>query len=227
MSKLQELRVRIEKLPGMREAAAMEGGLGQFASTLEKAASSIVALEKSVSLAELVFGESGFRKPRQQRTNCSEAAQQLKQDLTADLKIANSPKMQKALASISILATGTIDLLGQIWASLVENEYNQFQAVARWADSIQPSDRLQIKLDRIRARRQKLPENRSEAEQVRSDIDGVRASFKRLGLEGKVKEFIEKALAGNAPAEMLRLPEIEEFIKATDLWKFLRVRLGN
>lgn len=227
MSKFQDVRARIEKLPEMREAAAVESTVGQFSSTLEKAASAISKFEKTISFADIVFGEAAFRKPRQQRSNCSTAAKELREGLATNLKTANSQKMQKSLASISSLALGTIDLTGQIWSNMVDDECNQYKAVAGWADRIQHSDKLQDKLNRIRSQRHKIPETRSAAEQLRSDIESVRSSFKRLGLEGKVKEFVEKALAGDAPAEMLKLPEIEAFINETDLWKFLRVRLGN
>lgn len=227
MSKFRDIRARIEKLPELRDAAAVESTLAQFSSTLEKAASVITKFENTISFADVVFGEAAFRKPRQQRFNCSTAAKELRQVLAPDLKAANSQKMQKSLASISSLAVGTSDLLGQIWTTMLDDECNQYQAVAGWADRIERSDKLQAKLDRIRAHRHRMPETRSAAEQLRSDIDFVRFSFKRLGLEGKVKEFVEKALAGAAPAEMLKLPEIEAFIEGSDLWKFLHVRLGN
>jgi hypothetical protein len=227
MSKLKDLCARIEKLPGLRDTAAIEGRLARFVSTLEKASADIETFEEAASCAEAVFGESHFRKLRQQRSGSSANARQLRDALATDLNAAGAQKTQDVLASIARSATSVREGLGQTWALLIQEEYNQYQAVASWVSEFQKSDKVKARLDRIVGQKNKLPRTRPAAEQVSNDIEFVRDSFKTMGLEGKVKEFVEKALAGEAPAELLKHQDVKHFIDETNLWKFLKVRLGN
>jgi hypothetical protein len=227
MSRLKDLCARMQKLPELRDAAGIQSRLDKVASLLEKASSEVESFDVRARHAEEVFGDAPFRKLRQQRANCSVNARQLRDALASDPKAANSPKAQEALTWISKCATAALDGLGQAWGLLIEEEYNQFQAVANWASKSQKSDKEKARLDRIVSQKSKVPHTRAAAEQVSKDIEFVRDSFKRMGLEGKVKEFVEQALIGEGPAKLLQHPDVKRFIDETDLWKSLKVRLGN
>jgi hypothetical protein len=107
-------------------------------------------------------------------------------------------------------------------------EYGQYEAVARAAAKVQMkgSDKILVKLTRLQLQKKAIPPSEATAGQLKSDIAEVRRSLKDLGLEGKVKEFIEKAATGSAEAELLKQAEVEEFVTDAKLWKFLTVRLG-
>jgi hypothetical protein len=227
MSKLKDLCARIEKLPELRDAAAIEGRLAKFVSTLEIASADIEAFEEEASHAETVFGETHFRKLRQQRSGCSSNARQLRDSLTTDLKAATTHKAQDVLASISKSSASVREGLVQTWGVLIQEEYNQYEAVVSWVSRVKKDDKVKVRLTRIVSQKTKIPGTRAVAEQLNKDIEFVRGSLKNMGLEGKVKEFVEKALVGEAQADLLQNPEVKRFIDGTDLWKFLKVRLGN
>jgi len=217
----------MQKLPELRESAGIKDRLDKFASILEKASTDVESFDAKASHAEAVFGDVQFRRLRQQRASCSVNARQLKDALANDLKAANTQKAQETLTCIAKSATAALEGLAQTWGVLIQEEYDQYQAVASWVSRIQKNDKVKARLDRIVGQKAKLPGTPAAAEQVSKDIEFVRDSFKSMGLEGKVKEFVEKALVGEAPADLLQNPEVKRFIDGTDLWKFLKVRLGN
>jgi hypothetical protein len=226
--KLQSLCDAIAELPEKRKRHGLVSVLTQYASQLHDAAVSVIAFEAQLIRAELVFDEKRFAKLVEQRKRLIPDSSTLRRVIQTDPETLKQTKPQNQLASLVKSAKALPVSLLDSWSNFIEMEYGQYEAVARAAAKVQMkgSDKILAKLTKLQQQKKGIPATDANATLLRKDIADVRSSLKDLGLEGKVKEFIEKAATGAAEADLLRQPEVEDFITNAKLWKFLTVRLG-
>jgi len=227
-TKLQSLCDTIAELPEKRKRHGLVTILTQYASQLHDAAVAVTTFETQLRRAKLVFGGERFGTLVQQRDKVAPGANALRGSFQIDPEALKQSKTQNQLASVVKSAKALPDNLLDHWGTLIEMERGQYEAVAKAAAKVKMkgSDKIVARLTKLEAAKKRIPASDVDAEQLKDDIADVRRSLKDLGLEGKVKEFIEKASTGSAEAELLRESEVEKFITNARLWKFLTVRLG-
>ena len=227
MSRLEQLGAEIKQLPAKRQLATQANLLGQFAAKLTIAANSAGFVDDRSPRASLVFSPKQFEAVSIQREKLRVSASKMR-SLFADSSLSlTDAKVQGDLTQISAMADSTKKKLNDLWSKYMDDEYSNWQPVAAFVAQLQGSQEILLALRVLQQYRSEPPKSIDVANKIKQQIDAVTKSLSSLHLTGKVKQFVEAALQGNAGAGNLLDPEIKKFIDDTQLWKVLTVKLGR
>jgi len=226
MSKLQELKAKLEAIPDKQRRKDLVGKLERYGTLTVTAAETLLKCTEAQSHARQVFTDEEFQKTTEQTRRAIGYASRLRTKLADNIEAVETSEAQFSALSESAKLANTA--LKTRWSDLLTKRVEEFGKLVKVAkDANLPGNRaLEQTLLRLRTYTNNPPPSREEAQRIENDLKSVVDSIQKLGLEGRGAEFLLAAIAGQGRAKDLSDPEVTELVERYKLWDSLSVRLG-
>jgi hypothetical protein len=226
MSKLQELKTKLEAIPDKQHRKDLVGKLERYGTLAASASETLATCTEARRYARQVFADEGFQKTTEQTRKAIGYATRLRTKLTNKIDAVETSEDQFSALSESAKLANTS--LKTRWSDLLTRRIEEFEKLVRVAkDANLPGNRaLEQTLLRLRNYTNNPPQSSDAVQRIVNDLKGVVNAVQSLGLEGPAGKFLAEAIAGKGRAKDLCNPEITELIERYKLWDSLIVRLG-
>jgi uncharacterized phage infection (PIP) family protein YhgE len=226
MSKIQELKKKLESIPAKQSRKNLVSKLDQYAKITEAASTMIQMCASAKQYAQQVFGDEEFQKVSDHTRKAVNTAKRLRDKLTD--KVEAVEKSDAQFRDISDAAKSAQAALRDRWNFLLNKKVEEFERIVRAAKdaNLGGSRALEQTLHRLSGQINNPPQSGDVAQRIEQDLKGLVNSVQTLGLEGPAGQFLVEAAAGRGRAKDLSNPEIIKFIERYNLWNSLNVRLG-
>jgi hypothetical protein len=226
MSKLQELKTKLEAIPDKQRRKDLVGKLERYGTLAVAASETLVTCTETQRFAQQVFADEDFQKTTEQTRKAIGYATRLRAKLTNKIEAVETSEGQfSALSESAKLAHSSLKTR---WSDLLTRRIEEFEKLVRVAkDANLPGNRaLEQTLLRLRNYTNNPPQSNDAVQRIVNDLKSVVDSVQSLGLKGPAGQFLADAIAGKGHAKDLCNPEITELIDRYKLWASLSVRLG-
>lgn len=226
MSKIQELKKKLESIPAKQSRKNLVSKLDQYAKIAAAASVTLQTCASAKVYAQHVFADEDFQRVSDQTKKAVNTAKRLR-DKLAD-KVEAVEKSDAQFRDISDASRSAQVALRDRWNLLLSKKIEEFERIGRAAKdaNLSGSRSLEQILRRLSNHVNSPPQNADAAQRIEQDLKGLVASVQSLGLEGPVGRFLVEASAGRGRAKDLSNPEIIKFIERYHLWDSLNIRLG-
>lgn len=226
MSKLQELKTKLEAIPDKQRRKDLVGKLEQYGTLAAVASETLAKCTEAQRYARQVFTDEDFQRSTEQTRRAIGYATRLRTKLTNKIEAVETSESQFSALSESAKLANTA--LKTRWSDLLTKRIEEFEKLVRVAkDANLPGNRaLEQTLNRLRNYINNPPQSGDAVQRIENDLKSVVNSVQSLGLEGPGGQFLADAIAGKGHAKDLCNPEITEIIERYKLWDSLSVRLG-
>lgn len=226
MSKLQELRTKLEAIPEKQRRKNLVGKLEQYGKLAAVASATLAKCSEEEKYARQVFAEEDFATSAEYTRKAINSATRLRTKLTEKIEAVETAEGQ--FTSLSESATLANTSLKNRWKDLLTKRLEQFHKLVKVAkDANLPGNRvLEQTLTRLSNDTNTPPQSAEAVERIEKDLKSVVNSVQALGLEGRGAQFLVEAIAGRGRAKDLSVPEVTQLIERYNLWDALSVRLG-
>ena len=226
MSKLQELKTKLEAIPDKQRRKDLVGKLERYGTMAAVASETLVTCTEVQRYARQVFADEDFQRSTEQTRKAIGYATRLRTKLTNKIEAVETSESQFSALSESAKLANTA--LKTRWSDLLTKRIEEFEKLVRVAkDANLPGNRaLEQTLNRLRNYINNPPQSGDAVQRIENDLKSVVNSVQSLGLEGPGGQFLADAIAGKGHAKDLCNPEITEIIERYKLWDSLSVRLG-
>ena len=226
MSKLTELKNKLEAIPQKQSRKDLVGKLERYGTLTETASATLAKCKQEQIYARQVFIDESFQKTSEQVRSAIGYAKRLYSKLGDNIEAVETSDSQ--FSSLSDAAKTATTALKTRWSDLLTKKVEEFDRVVKAAKdaNLKGSRPLEQTIVRLRAYVNVPPQNKQAAERINQDLNSLLKSIQTLGLEGPGGHFLVDAAAGKGRAKDLTNPEIVEFIERYKLWNSLNVKLG-
>jgi hypothetical protein len=226
MSKLQELKSKLEAIPDKQRRKDLVGKLERYGTLAASASETLAKCTEAQRYARQVFDDEDFQKTAEQTRKAIGYAMRLRTKLTNKIEAVETSEDQFSALSESAKLANTS--LKTRWNDLLNRRIEEFEKLVRVAkDANLPGNRaLEQTLLRLRNYTNNPPQSSDAVQRILNDLKSVVNSVQSLGLEGPAGQFLADAIAGKGHAKDLCNTEIAELIERYKLWGSLSVRLG-
>lgn len=228
MSKLLEIKTRIEKLPQLQKqklnnakVASFTIGVGNAFRDLEKCID-----QRNCFIA--VFPDAKLKKTEDAVKQSRKQASGLVEKLKSDFDEIGSRETDKKIIRIKERNDEANDQIRKDWKKRVSEELKPLLPlvdIVREA-ALPGHEAVSDSLSSIQAQGETPPETIEDAVKIRNSLVFLRDSLSDLDLEGPGGEFLKKAVKGRAKAKDLLKKEVQEFLDEKDLWNILTINVG-
>ena len=228
MSKLLEIKTRIEKLPKLRKQKINNAKVAAFESKVKYAFADMTNCIEQRSCFLTVFHDAKLKKTedavKQSRKQAAGLIQKLKDDFDEIGTTATDNKITR-IKERNIEAS---EQLRKDWKKRLEEE---LKPVAPLVEIVREAglpghEKIVATLEALQSKTSLPPESIEAATEIRNNLDYLRESLGSLDLEGPGGEFLKKAVKGRAKAKDLLKSEVQEFLTEKDLWDILTINVG-
>lgn len=226
MSKLEELKTKLEAIPDKQRRKNLVGKLERYGKLAAVASETLVKCAEAQLYARQVFADEDFQKTTEQTRKAIGYATRLRAKLTEKIEAVETSEAQfTSLNESAKLANTSLKLR---WNDLLTKRIEQFHKLVKVAkDANLPGNRaLEQTLARLSNYTNNPPQSAEAVERIVNDLKNVVNSVQALGLEGPGADFLVAAIAGQGRAKDLSVSEVTELIERYNLWDALSVRLG-
>jgi hypothetical protein len=229
MSKLLELKARIEKLPELQKQKQNNAKVVTFKGKVDHALSDVKKCAERRSFIQTVFPLAKLKKTVDAVKHSKSQAARLSEKLNSDFDEINSNETDKKITRIGERNTLASEEIQKTWSKSVEDELKPLRPLIEIVqEALLPNhDVIAGQLANLEAAIPTVPDSVDSAQGIRDELDALRESLADLELEGAGGEFLKKAVKGRANAKDLLKDEVREFLDAKDLWGILKIRVGN
>ena|SRR5436190_12385281 len=226
MSKLEELKTKLEAIPDKQRRKDLVGKLEQYGTLAALASDTLAKCRNEQRYARQVFADGDFQKTADQIRRAIGYATRLRVKLTD--KIEAVERSDDQFSSLSEAAKLANTALKARWSELLNRKIEEFESVVSAAKdaNLKGSRPLEQTIMRLRTQTSILPQSSDAAQRIEQDLKSLVTAVQTLGLEGPGGRFLVDAAAKKGKAKDLTDPEIIKFIERYNLWNFLTVRLG-
>lgn len=228
MSKLHELKSKIESIPEKRRRKNIVGKLALYERMAQDAYATLVQVTRSQSYVMTVFPEGDFQRVAEQKRKAASSARRLHRRLADNMDAIDTQTSNTQFIALGDHAKSSQTALKDRWVQLLNRKIIDFENLVRAASgaNLGGSRTLVETLERLRGQASAPPKSLEVAQRTARDIRGLEESVKTLGLTGRPGDFLIAAAAGHGNPRDLSDPEISEFIERYNLWGLLTVKLG-
>jgi len=226
MSKLTELKTKLEAIPQKQSRKDLVGKLERYGALSETASATLAKCREEQTYARQVFIDESFQRTSEQIRSAIGYAKRLHAKLGDKIEAVDTSDSQ--FSSLSDAAKTATTSLKTRWSDLLTKKIEEFERVIKAAKdaNLKGSRPLEQIILRLRANINAPPQNKQAAERINQDLKSLLTSVQTLGLEGPGGQFLVDAAAGKGRAKDLTNPEIADFIERYKLWNSLNVKLG-
>ncbi|MCY1079130.1 hypothetical protein [Archangium lansingense] len=226
MTRLEQLKARVEALPGKREKQNLVDLLRKFGEDLSGAKVNLATAATQVEHARRVFAEIPRQDVDDAVKKAALSARRLRSTLEKNLGDILTPGVEKRVVALKDSAKDAASRVRDSWKTMLDRQVDALRPVVSIARSakLQGGEELAHRLDRLEAFR--APATSEEAAALKSQLESLREAVVALGLKGKAGEFLMSAAQGRARAKDLEHPEVRDVLERFQLWDRLSIRLG-
>jgi hypothetical protein len=228
MSKLSDLKDKIESIPGKQRRKNLVSTLAQYSQTTLGARDTLKKTAQVERYARVVFPNEDFQRVAESSRKAANVARRLHRKLNGKAEAVELKSSNDQFINLVDYARASQTALKDRWSQLLTKKVADFDNLVRTASgaNLEGSRALVQTLDRLRTRTGDLPKSEQDARNVAADLKSLDESVSTLGLKGKAGEFLAAASAGSGNPRDLCDPEVTEFIERNNLWGLLTVKLG-
>lgn len=225
MSKLKELKTKIELIPEKSRKANLVGKLSRYDKMTAEARDTLVRSSVAKQHALVVFPDGDFQRVVQQAQKAAVIAKKLRNRLSKNLE--SIEKSDDEFATINDHAKAAQNALRDQWSSLMRGKVQDFENLVKAAKEagLEGSQKLDQTLTHLREQVNNPPKSNDSAISAKAGLDNLVDSVRGLGLEGEAGQFLVDASEGKGDPQLLYKPEIKQLIDRYQLWGLLRVKL--
>jgi hypothetical protein len=226
MSKLLDLKVKLESIPAKESRKNLVSRLAQYSTLTDTAAEILTACIEAKRNANQVFVDEDFQKTLDHARRTISTSVRLRKKLTDKIEAIESSDTQ--FSTISEAAKSASAALRERWSTLLTKKILEFESIVKAAKdaNLKGSRSLEQTLLRLRGQTNNPPKSSDAAQLIQHDLESLVDSVKTLGLEGPAGEFLVAAALGRGRAKDLLHPEVVAFIERYNLWESLKIQLG-
>lgn len=229
MTKLQNLKTRLDQLPETRRLKALLESMRQYHTRLTETEQQLDTAARQEDHANAVFGAKSVTVVAAARRKAARSAKQLGAKLREDISSVNNPRarVNDSVTSLSEIAAGAGRDVKTDWQRLIDQKikpYDKLVDVARKL-SLDGADDLAAVMQHLRTARESIPGTAERARVVAGYLQQLPSAVQKLGLDDTaVRQFVIDAAAGTAKLKAFtENPSIAEFVKRYKLWDLFRV----
>lgn len=228
MSRLLELKSRIEKLPQLQKQKQNNARVAAFRIQVDNALHDIKERVESRARIQVVFPDAKLKKTIDAVKQSKLQAARLIEKLNEDFNEIASAETDKKITRIKERNAEAHDEIRRSWKKNIEEELKPFHSlveIAREA-ALPGHEEIVASMASLNSTASSPPETLDSARQIRINLDCLRTSLGDLDLEGPGGEFLKNAVNGKANPKDLLNEEVREFLDAKDLWDILTISVG-
>jgi len=208
MSKLLELKTRIEKLPQLQKQKLNNVKAASFTISISNAFKDVMDCVNRRNCFLAVFPKTKLNK--------------------TDGAVKQKSETDKKITRIRERNNEASEQINKDWKKRLEEELKPFiplVEIVREA-GLPGNDKIVAALEDLQAKTGLPPESAEEASQICEKLVYLKDSLGELDLKGPGGEFLKKAVKGRAKAKDLLSKEVQEFLDEKDLWNILTINVG-
>lgn len=228
MSKLLELKARIEKLPQLQKQKLNNVKVASFTISIGNAYQDVMDCVERRKCFLAVFPDAKLRKTneavKQSRTQATRLIEKLKEDFDEIGKSQTDNKITR----IRERNNEASDQINKDWKKRLQEELKPLIPLVEIVKeaALPGNEKIIQALESLQSKTSLPPESIEQANEIGEFLVYLRQSLGDLDLEGPGGEFLKKAVKGRANAKDLLNKEVQEFLDEKDLWGILTVNVG-
>ena len=226
MTRLEQLKARVEALPGKREKQNLVDRLRKFGEDLSGVRINLATATTQVDHARRVFPEISRQDVDEAVRKAALSARRLRSALEKNLGEILTPGVEKRVLTLKDSAKEAASRVRDSWDRTLARQVGALRPIVTLARDarLQGGEVLAHRLDKLAALR--VPASAEVAAELKSELESLRESVAVLGLKGKASEFLMRAAQGNASVKDLEHSEVRDVLDRFQLWDRLSVKLG-
>ena len=228
MSKLVEIKSRIEKLPRLQKQKQNNAKVEAFRIGINNAFTDLGDCIKQRNCFLAVFPDAKLRKTEDAVKQSRKQAARLVEKLKTDFDEIGSRETDNKITRIKERNEEAGDQIRKDWKKRVVDELKPLLPlvdIVREA-TLPGHEEISESVAAIKAQEESPPETMEAAVKMRQSLSFLRESLSNLDLEGPGGEFLKKAVKGKASAKDLLKEEVQSFLNDKDLWDILTINVG-
>jgi len=229
MTKLQELKGRLELLPEKHRLKTLVGKLTEYGIQV---AGAVRVLEGAVSEeanVQLVFGDDASTAACEEKKRAGRVSKRMATKIRTRIEAVSEAKarVNDDVTAINEGAAKAARDVKQAWQRMLDQKLRPYERLAEVATQLNLPGAADLSqtMSSLRAARSAVPSNAKRAGEVSALLLSLPTAVQNLGLEDEaVQRFLIDATQGAAKLKAFHETKaIAEFIAQNDLWELFRV----
>jgi hypothetical protein len=229
MTKLQELKGRLELLPEKHRLKTLVGKLTEYSTQVAAAARVLEDAVSDEGNVRLVFGDDASTVAGEEKKRAGRVSKRMATKLRGRIEAVSDAKarVNDDVTAINDGAAKAARDVKQAWQRLLDQRLRPYERLAEVATQLKLAGAgdLSQTMSSLRAARGAVPGNAQRAAGVSALLLGLPVAVQNLGLKDEaVQRFLIDATQGTAKLKAFHDTKgVADFISKNDLWELFRV----
>lgn len=229
MTKLQELRGRLDLLPEKHRLKTIVGKLTEFRDLLADSARAFDAALAQEASVRRVFGEEATAAASDERRRAGKVAKRMAVKVGSRIEAVNESRsrVNEDVIAIKEAAAKAGRDMKLAWQRLLDQRLKPYERLAEVAErlNLKGASELSQIMNGLRGARAGVPGTARQADDVADLLRRLPDTIRRLGLEDEaVRKFLVDSSEGTARLKSFHDNQaIADFVSQHDLWDLFRV----
>lgn len=228
MPNLKDLKVRLEKLPALRDERELSDHFKKYSEKISQ-----VRAKLKISYIEMQCIEEVF--PNMDPKNkiaplfkkSTRLASKLHNSIAADPKVVTKKSTDTQITNLDDYAKSAHAQCHDYWATKISASVMKWEKVAAVIADLGAEGGADFQNTVSLFKSSSVPQCKEDIANIKEYQNKLQVGIANLGLEGSFGKFLEASASGGAPAKDLLKEEIKEKIDEFDLWDSFAVRIGR
>ncbi|MBH56570.1 MAG: hypothetical protein CMJ82_05245 [Planctomycetaceae bacterium] len=228
MSKILDLKTRIEKLPQLQKQKLNNDRVMSYTEKLKDAFREVMSSVKRRNCFLVVFPKTKLKKTTDAVKQSKRQATGLIEKLKDDFDQIGTADTDKKITRIGERNHDASDQLRKEWKKQLLGELEPLIPLVEIVKEVQllGVDEIVEAMEEVASKEETPPESMETARQIKDGLTLLRQRLSELDLEGPGGEFLKNAVNGRAKAKDLLKKEIQEFLDEKNLWDIFKINVG-
>jgi len=229
MSKLKNLRDRLEKLPQLKKEKNLSSNFGVFTKKVAESKVMLTDSYRDMEYISKVFPDAGCEKKILPILKSSiKEAQKLYKTIEEDPQTVQKKASENSVVRLRDYATSANVKVRDIWSREITNNVTKWEKLAEVTQGLGAKGGREFKQAVVSLKNKKIPKSDEEVVQIKTAQINLHKGIANLGLEGPFGKFLEATVEsrGASPKDLFK-KEIKEKIEEFNLWDSFQIRLGQ
>jgi hypothetical protein len=230
MKTLENLKSRLLALPKDREGRKHESRYAAFFAKIIPAKERLERAVTVITHAALILPAPGYNDARKTIRSTIAIASRLREKLTAEPAAILEANVESSFTRLFENAEFGLRSCQTAWEMELQAKIKDWEAVAEVVAQLVRVEGARLKgaIDSIRAAKNKLPQTKKDVSQVQADLEELRDSVSKLGLQTAFGKFLQAAASPlGADLSAAHEHEVSQMIAKHKLEKVFRIRLSS
>lgn len=228
MSKILDLKTRIEKLPQLQKQKLNNDKVMLYTEKLTDAFREVMSSVDRHNCFLAVFPKTKLKKTADAVKQSKRQATGLIEKLKDDFDQIGTTDTDKKITRIGERNHDASEQLRKEWKKQLDAQLEPLIPLVEIVKEVQllGVDEIVEAMEEVASKGGAPPESMEAARQIKEDLTLLRQRLSELDLEGPGGEFLKDAVNGRAKAKDLLKKEIQEFLDEKNLWDIFTINVG-